>query len=413
MKTDIGGLALVFVMPMLLMFIMTMIQDAPFNDYKDQVFKAAIIDYDNSISSNKIIKALNNDIHFEVQEQDTVTLEKTIKALEKSRWDFVIVFPKGLNAEIVNSANILANEIARNVGIQAGLPHRESRDTIHVRLIFDMASKPALRLAINNILQKWVEKIQSEHMIERIQKLSNTQMDTTHTKIDIDKLLHQVSVKSEVPASKYGEISNMNSTQHNVPAWAIFGIFFISVIIGDRLIQERLGGCWTRLKLIPGNFWHILFGKMIFYVLLGFTQFVFMLLAGKYLLPLMGMPALYIKHYAMLAPVVFCICCCSSSLGILSGMFFKSTNQALPVTAITVVILSAIGGVWVPKEILPEILKTFSYFSPFSWAVAATQEIFLRDGSWSNLFIPSLVLLGSSSVMLLLAKILESKQIKN
>ena len=39
MRRDLSGLALLFIMPVLLIIIMALVQDAPFKDYKDQKFK--------------------------------------------------------------------------------------------------------------------------------------------------------------------------------------------------------------------------------------------------------------------------------------------------------------------------------------------------------------------------------------
>ena len=61
--------------------------------------------------------------------------------------------------------------------------------------------------------------------------------------------------------------------------------------------------------------------------------------------------------------------------------FFKTPQQALSFGSVSVVILSAIGGVWVPVYVMPEILQTLSRFSPMSWGLEAFNDLFLRQAS--------------------------------
>jgi ABC-2 type transport system permease protein len=119
---------------------------------------------------------------------------------------------------------------------------------------------------------------------------------------------------------------------------------------------------------------------MLFYVLLGIIQFYLMLLVGIYVMPLVGLPSLQLGHSPfLLLMMVICLSCCATTFGILIGTLFKTTNQALPVAAISVVILSAIGGVWVPVEVLPDSLRAVSLISPMRWGLQGINNLLLRD----------------------------------
>ncbi|GBL34963.1 hypothetical protein EMGBS15_05580 [Filimonas sp.] len=413
MRRDLGGLALLFLMPVILIIIMALVQDAPFKDYRDHKFEAVFVNEDGGKVAASIRQGLLDSKQFELIEShhhQPIDLATTQNLIQKGTYQFAILVPKGISAEVVNSANLIANEMGRQMGLPASLPHRESREGMSVQLMFDPVCKPAFRLAINNVVEKFITKIQSDIVLERIAKLSQKTTTDTGT-FDIEKQLRSVSVKEISSNEKKLMVSKMNSVQHNVPAWAIFGMFFMIIIIADSIINERLGGSWTRLKLIPGSFSHILIGKMLFYVLLGIIQFYLMLLVGIYVMPLVGLPSLQLGHSPFLLLImVTCLSCCATTFGILIGTIFKTTNQALPVAAISVVILSAIGGVWVPVEVLPDSLRAVSLISPMRWGLQGINNLLLRDCSWKDIVRPCGILLSGALTTLFLSWMIEKKR---
>lgn len=412
MRRDLGGLALLFLMPLLLTIIMALVQDGPFKDYKDRKFETLFLDLDHGKVAEEIKNGLLKSKQFTLIESinhQEMGIEEVRNYIQSGKYPLAIILQKGISAEIVNSGNIIANQIGKKMGMNASLPHRESRDSMHIELMFDPVSKPTFKLAISNAVEKFIEKAQSQIVLDRIAHLGpETKTDTS---FDFEKLLHQVGVKEVSPQNQHEAIRKMNSVQHNVPAWAIFGMFFMIIIISESMIGERLVGSWTRIKLIPGSFSHILMGKLLFFVLLGIIQFYLMMLAGVYLMPLIGLDALQLHHSPhLLLLLVSCISCCAVSYGILIGIVFNSSNQALPVAAISVVILSAIGGVWVPVEVLPLILKSISVVSPMRWALEGINNILLRNCGLLEIIKPCLILLSGSVICLVLAWVLEKKK---
>ena len=45
-----------------------------------------------------------------------------------------------------------------------------------------------------------------------------------------------------------------NATQHNVPAWTIFAMFFIIMSLGGSVVREKVSGSFIRLKTLPTNY---------------------------------------------------------------------------------------------------------------------------------------------------------------
>ncbi len=54
---DPGGVALIFIMPLALVIVMALVQDAPFRDYQELKLEVLLIDQDRDSLSAKVMKA--------------------------------------------------------------------------------------------------------------------------------------------------------------------------------------------------------------------------------------------------------------------------------------------------------------------------------------------------------------------
>jgi ABC-2 type transport system permease protein len=411
-RRDIGGIALLFFMPVLLIVIMALVQDAPFKDYKNISYNALFLNQDNGRVANEIQQQLTHSkqfiLHDSVDEKK-ISLERCKQLIRDGKYTLAIIIPEGISAEVVNSANAIANEMGKKFGMPATLPQRKTRTGQSLQLLFDPTAKPAFKMAVTNALEKLITKIQSDIILERISKLRETPADSNS--FDLGKALQTISVQEISVAQNFAPAEKLNSVQHNVPAWAIFGIFFLTVIISESIIAERQSGSWTRIKLIPGSYSDILLGKMFFFISLGVLQFIFMLMIGVYVMPFFGLPSLFLSHPVLLLMVIVCIAACATCFGILIGTVFNTTKQALPFAALIIVILSAIGGIWVPLEVLPKAMQQISIVSPMRWSLDGINQLLLRDGGFNGIVKPCGILLLLSLASVFLAKLIESKRV--
>lgn len=411
-RRDWGGIALLFIMPVLLIIIMALVQDAPFRDYRNVVHHALLVNEDKGKVASLLEEGLQHNASFVLHNQiadSSLTVATCEQLVQQGKYPFAIILPNGLSAEIVNSANAIANGMASKIGMPAQMPEREIRTGHNIQLLFDPTTKPTFKLAVQNALEKYLSRIQSTIILERIAKLNPQNTDSSH--FDFDKHLHAVNIEERPMHQTKASIQGMNSVQHNVPAWAIFGVFFLTVIISESMIQERSTGSWTRLKLIPGSMNDILIGKMIFFITLGLLQFVMMLLVGVYVMPWFDLPSLQLAHAPLpLFVVLCCIATCATCTGMAIGSFFQTTKQALPFSALIIVILSAIGGIWVPLEVLPGILKTVSVVSPMRWSLDGINQVLLRNAGWQGILKPCMILLLGSVLSLIISQQLERRR---
>jgi len=65
---------------------------------------------------------------------------------------------------------------------------------------------------------------------------------------------------------------------------------------------------------------------------------------------------------------------------LLIASFARTPEQATTFSATTVLILAALGGIMVPKLVMPSAMQQIAELSPFSWGLDGFLDIFIRGG---------------------------------
>jgi len=104
-----------------------------------------------------------------------------------------------------------------------------------------------------------------------------------------------------------GKTARPSSVQQNVPAWLIFGMFFVVMPISSLFVVERREGTLARLVSLRVPFSMLLLGKVGPYFVVNLAQAALMLLAGRTLVPWFGGETLALPaRWDLLAAVTAC-----------------------------------------------------------------------------------------------------------
>lgn len=400
LSRDIGGLLVLLVMPATLIFIMSLVQDAPFREYQELKLEILIADDDGAALSASIMESLRSSNAFKLTDSiDGRALSEGLlrERLRTGKERIGLIIPKGATAEIVNAANTVANSLAAQFG-SPPLPQRPARDSVAIRLLFDPVSRPAFRLAIHAALDKAVSGASTKFVLSRISRLAGSPDSAQGP--DFQQLLAGLAIREEQVAGAEAGSNQVSSVQHNVPAWAIFGMFFIVLPLSGQIIRERDDSSALRVKLIPDAAFGVAIGRILANTIICCLQFAAMCAVGLWVLPWAGLPALTLgAHPLLLFPVVVATALCATAYGNLVGTLFRSHTQALSFGAISIVILSALGGIWVPVELLTPILQSVAKISPLHWSLQGIQAVILRNASWRDILLPMGILLSLASVL--------------
>jgi len=372
LKRDIGGIVIIFVMPLLLIITITLIQDSTFKNLEGTKIPIIFIDNDKSEISQNIKKEFENGKTFELL--TNFTEESAEKAVFGGDYQMAIVIPKNLTKNINSNVESKVQAIVSSFGLENDSTSvKESpvkSDDIH--LYFD----PATNIGFKNNVMTAVNKMVFEIENKKIYKAFQDQLGTTE---DLGKTKNLISFKEITP--KKGKTDIMpNSVQHNVPAWALFAIFFIVVPLSINLVKEKSQGTSVRARISPTPYFVHILGKTFTYLIICVIQFLLMVAVGIYLFPYMDLPQFDVtgKMFPLIVVTIFAGLA-AIGFGVLLGTIANTQEQSAPFGATSVVVLAAIGGIWVPVFLMPEFMQTIAKFSPMNWGLNAYYDIILRN----------------------------------
>jgi ABC-2 type transport system permease protein len=384
LKRDFGGLIILFVMPLVLIITITLIQDSTFRTVTESKIPVILVDNDKGEISKTVIENLNKSGQFEiVSSLDGKNLtEITAKeAVFKGKFQLAIIIPNNLSTDLQLKVNQNVDKIISNFGI-GDLSEETKKEASHkkinkkeVRLYFDPATQATFKSNVKSSIDKMISQIETKSIYATFQDQLGEGEEPIFEQesfITFKEIMPTVNNKEVLP----------NSVQHNVPAWTLFAIFFIIVPLSINIVKEKGQGTQIRLLTNPVPYSIVIAGKTITYLVICMIQFYLMVLVGIYLFPYLSLPTLDLDGKFILMSVVALFSGLAAiGFGILLGTIAKTQEQSAPFGATSVVILAAIGGVWVPVFAMPKIMQVISHISPMNWGLNAFYDVLLRNAN--------------------------------
>jgi ABC-2 type transport system permease protein len=208
---------------------------------------------------------------------------------------------------------------------------------------------------------------------------------------------------NEIPISRDGSRNIPNSTQHNIPAWTIFAMFFVVISLGSSVVKEKVNGSFMRLKTLPTNYMVALLSKQITYLVVTLAQAAVIFSIGVWMFPKMGLPPLNLpSDLGGLFLVSLITGWCAVSFAIMIGVFSNTLEQANGIGAVSIVLLAAIGGLLVPSFAMPASFQVLLRLSPLHWCLEAFYGLFLEGGKLKDILINILPLFAITVILQLI-----------
>ena len=378
---DTGGLVILFLMPLLLILIVTFVQDGTYRNFSKEKIAILLIDNDKDEISQKIKEHLDSSALFNIvsgKKGKPFTEEMARRLVLQGKYVMAIVVPEKLSSD----TKLLVNQnVSRMVSLFSGMYAEETTDNKqtqakNIRLYFDPTLQASFKETVKGAIHNMMAEVETHYIYHSLEEYMEAE-----DSIGIDR---QSIVFEEISPKSTDEKIIPNSVQHNVPAWALFAIFFIVIPLSTNIIKEKTQGTGLRVFTSPQPYSLFLTGKIVVYIVVSLIQFVLMLLVGLYIFPLMGLPSLVVTGKITLLAVMAAASGLSAiALGVLLGTLAKTQEQAAPLGATITVILAAIGGVWIPVFAMPHTMQTIAKISPMNWGLQGFYDILLRDGSCS------------------------------
>ena len=390
---DKVGLSILFIMPMVLIFVMTLIQDAAFRTINEKGIPIVFVNNDRDSLGIMIEQALrNNDL---CSFNDSIngkpaTIESAHKAVAEGKFLVGIVIPKGATNAIRKNVTQLVEE---TMGSASTATNYALTDSVEITIMIDPVAKKSFLVSVTSSLHEFISEVKTKIMF---QAFSDQIADLIPDKTSAPKAAYQ---KSQIIKYKeeYASTSQMktipNAVQHNVPAWAIFAMFFIAIPLSGSIMKEKTEGSVFRLHTMPTPYLLLVNGKIVVYAIVCQIQFLLMLTVGLVFLPMIGLPKLELgDSYAGISLLTSATAFAATGYGVMVGTLAKTEHQGAIMGALSIILLSALGGIWVPSYVMPEVMREISAFSPLNWSLNGFYKLFLRGGGLVDILPESLKL---------------------
>jgi ABC-2 type transport system permease protein len=439
---DIPGLTLLFVMPVILVIVITLVQEKSVESIKESKVSLLFIDNDNSQLSEAVEKGIISSNYFEVKKSvrgQGLTETEARALVAKGEEQIAVIIPENATRQISENAKIIINSSLTGIPNQA--------QTAKVTIYLDPNIKESYRNSVTSAIKSLVQGAEIKIMFDifmntlpvelnkqvneaveaELKKLSITMKNQIRSeikkrfgknapedfninksayrksgeklRIDLKKMKFPwkpeslVKVNEVFPSKKEATI-RPTFVQNNVPAFALFAMFFIVIPLAGSMITERNEGAYNRLRTLPVSYFTLLSGKIIIYTLVCLVQLFFMIIIGIYFFPhFLGIPALQMgSEYGAIIFVAIASAFAAIGFGLLMGTYASTHGQAAMFGSVMVVVLAIIGGIFIPVYLMPDLLRKISVFSPIRWGIDSFIDLFVRGGNIKSV-LPNSILL--------------------
>jgi ABC-2 type transport system permease protein len=377
MGRDVHSLAVLFIMPVAFILIMSLAMRDLFDTHVLKQVNILVVNQDDTESSRTFVEALGKMGAFALHRiDDPISLDQIQQRMFEEDFKFALVIEKGF-------ALVAENEASHSAGPKM------------ILLV-----KPSVNRQMYTILKNSLAATMAESRIAL--QLAGQEELLDLAGIDMDKMMQPTDTLIETRYVSKGKLKFKvpTSVQQSVPAWLVFSMFFVVIPLSNTFIAERNYGTLTRLQSMNISTGFLLAGKLLPFFIVNLFQVVLMILVGVFLVPLLGGDALTMgDSYGGLLLITTAVSFCSISFALLVASVAKTTEHATTIGGVFNIILGALGGIMIPKFVMPDFMQTLSVLSPMSWGLEGFLDIFLRNGNVLDVMKESLLLLLFGLVM--------------
>lgn len=402
---DFGGLATLFLMPTMFIFVMTLALGGLFSSGGDNPIEILVVNDDTGTIGAQIVEGL------QASEGFAVETEWDGAALTRARAEALIADQERSIAVIIPAD--FSDTIQRSV---FDTPTDETPQKAQIDLVVDPALSSQVVGPVKGTLAGLSQQAMMESVAPRGIDLFLDQINQSagaSLPTETRESLREQALRSTAGGGISGSVVEVvqmqpagmeieqfpNSVQQNVPGWTLFGVFFISQTLATSLLEEKKVGTFRRLLVAPMPRAALLLGKLTPFLIVNLVQIVLMFAVGVFIMPLVGAPKLELgAHPEALILISSATALAATGLGLLIAALAKTAEQIGGIGSLLVVTMAALGGVMVPRYIMPDFMQTAGLITPHAWALTAYQDVLVRGFNVARILPEVAALMGFAVV---------------
>ncbi|MBL7703696.1 MAG: ABC-2 transporter permease [Ferruginibacter sp.] len=390
------GLIFMFVMPIVLAVVITAVQNSTFEMLNTNTVPMLICNRDTGDAGKQMQTAIEKVGMFKLtQVTPNVTDKEISERMHAKDAVIAIVIPTDFTQKLQSKADATAKKALKDFGMSTTDSLVTDTSSVQpITLLYHPVLQESFRHSINGALRSSLQVVQNKEVLKSLYFALNEK--TMPDSFENEIIGNQVAI-NEVPVSRDGSRNIPNASQHNVPAWTVFAMFFIVISLGGSVVREKLNGSFVRLKTLPTNYLIALISKQLTYLFITCIQALVVFSMGIWLFPSMGLPKLNLPADILGVVIVTLICgWCAVSYAIMIGVLAKTQEQSNGIGAVSIVLMAAVGGLLVPSFAMPESFQFIMKLSPLHWCLEAYYGLFLEGGKLKDVILNIIPLLGIS-----------------
>jgi len=373
----------------------------------------AIVDEDHSAVSRGIAADLTADPLLQVSALDRAAAREQVKSGKQSA---AAVFPQGFGEQTTKSLFSGADKPQVELLVD---PSQNSSARVIEGLLAQYSmqeiSKEAFsgaygRKAIDSYLEKLDQADQTavtadlKTLLNAARKL-NTQVDATAATTASgaspgEQGKFSLSIPYTVastPVTAHDK-TPYNSYAHSFAGMAVQFILFAGIDAGVLLLLTRQRGIWQRLRSAPLSRSEFMLARALATTMIGLFQ-----IALIYLAAMLVFKVRIDGSWPGFIAVCISFCLLNATFGLMLATLGRSASSTRGLATMATLLLVMLGGAWVPAFVFPRWLQDVSRYLPTRWAVDGLDGATWRGLPFDAAMLPTLVLLGSAGICLLIA----------
>lgn len=200
--------------------------------------------------------------------------------------------------------------------------------------------------------------------------------------LSLDEQVNQVVESSDVSYVLKKPLAKAlhNPALNSIPAWWVFGIYFIVLPISLTFINERNNGTLVRLKTYPISMARYFYNKACAYVIVSLIQGCLLAIIGCIAIPyFLNLPLLPLYGLLLSIFTFITVSFTAIAFALLLASMVSSYEQAIVVGGGVNIILAALSGFMVPLEIMPDNLAALANGSPMYWSAQLLRQLMSKS----------------------------------
>lgn len=399
---DRVGLIFMFAMPIILALVITATQNSTFELVNNNKINLLLCNRDTGAAAGEFAKGIEKAGMFNIRFADKqLSASALTDLMDKDNALVTIEIPENFSISLKQFAASTSGKALKDFGVNDTIPVASSDTLPPITMRYNPVLQASFRKSISGALQSVMQMLQTKEVLKSLYMgLNSSEIpDSLEQELSGSKASFE-----EIAVTKSGKQVIPNATQHNIPAWTIFAMFFVVISLGSSMVREKTSGSFLRLKTLPTQYHIALVSKQFTYLLVTLLQAAVIFLMGMYLFPHIGLPPLRVPpHIGNLILITISCGLCAVSFAICIGIFAQTQEQANGIGAVSIVLLAALGGLLVPAFAMPASFQPIIKISPLHWGLEAYYTFFLEDGGLKHIVLNLLPLWAITLLLQLLA----------